>query len=86
MLGRSSSREWRRRDAWGHSSLADSSNSSSRSGEASVGDHGECDLSRRGRALNDSSSPWTACRNKLAWQKLNRLEARSSSSWKLTGN
>lgn len=86
MVGHCSSGEWRRGNARSHSSLADGGNSSSRGGEASVGDHSEGDLSGCRGALNDGCPPWTTCGNELARQELNRLEGRSSRSRKLAGN
>ena len=81
MVGDCSSREWGRGNA-----RSNGSNGSSRGGEASVGDHGECDLSSPCGTLNDGSSPWTTRGNELAWQELNRLEGRSSCSRKLAGD
>lgn len=86
MVGKCSSREWRRGNSWNHSTLADSGNSSSRGGEASVWDHGECDLSSCSGALDDGSCPWATCGNELAWQELNCLEGWGSCSRKLTRN
>lgn len=86
MVGHCSGREWRRENARSHSTLADSSNSSSRGCEASVGDHGECDLSSCRGALDYGSCPWAAWGNELAWQELDCLEGWSSCSRKLTRN
>lgn len=86
MVGHRSSREWRRGSDWSDSTLADSGDSSSRGGEASVGDHGECDLSSCCGALDYGSCPGATRRNELAWQELDRLEGWSSCSRKLARN
>lgn len=61
MMGNCSSREWRRGNSRSHSTLADSGHSSSRGGETSVRDHGECDLSRCRGALDDGSCSRATC-------------------------